>query len=58
MKFIRKGGRVIPVSDKKDGNTDKRHVSQKALASIGSQTLVTKQGVANKLGKYRKGKKK
>jgi uncharacterized membrane protein YebE (DUF533 family) len=36
MKFIRKGGKVIPIREKKDGNADKRHVSDKKLAQKAS----------------------
>jgi uncharacterized protein YcfJ len=31
VKFIRKNGKLIPIKEKKDGNVDKRHVSNKEL---------------------------
>lgn len=32
-RFIRRNGKIIPIREKKDGNVDKRHVSNKKLAS-------------------------
>lgn len=44
MKFIRKGGKIIPLREKKDGNVDKRHVSNKmvAEAAVNKKTDVKK----------------
>lgn len=46
MRFIRKGGKIIPIRERKDGGTDKRHVSQKALAEAASRKKVSGKKVA------------
>lgn len=46
MKFFRKNGRIIPVKEKKDGNVDKRHVSDKMLADAAANKKPSKKSMA------------
>jgi hypothetical protein len=48
MKFIRKGGRIIPIKEKKDGQADKRHVSDKKLANYARENPASNKEFATK----------
>jgi hypothetical protein len=46
MKFIRKGGRIIPLREKSNGDVDKRHVSDQDMAKSASKQKISGKRVA------------